>query len=286
MTTLSNLYRTVRTRLTEAGIESAALDSRLLVEGVTGNTLEDIVCRPMREVTSDQADAVEQAVGRRIAGEPVHRILGWREFYGLKLSLSPETLEPRADTEVLVDAVLPFVRQCVAEKGNCRILDLGTGTGAITLALISQVPQATATATDIAPGALETARKNATVLGLADRFETVLSNWFDAIDGTFDLIVSNPPYIRSDIIAELDVAVREHDPMLALDGGDDGLDAYRAIAAGAAHHLEQNGMIGFEIGFDQAESVAEVFRESGFGIENLQQDLAGNSRVLLAKMRQ
>lgn len=283
---LATLYRNARMRLTEAGIGGPALEARMIIEGITDTSPEDVVCRPMLEVDPDKAEAVDKAIARRIAGEPVHRILGQREFYGLKLKLSPNTLEPRPDTETLVDAVLPFVRQCVAVQDNCHILDLGTGTGAIALALLSQVSEATAIGTDVEHGALEAARNNAIQLGLADRFEPIMANWFDPVVGRFDLIVSNPPYIRTDVISTLDREVREHDPILALDGGMDGLDAYRTIAAGAAEHLAEGGLVAVEIGFDQAESVASLFQDCGFEIGALQSDLGGNDRVLLMKMRQ
>ena len=138
---------------------------------------------------------IDDALARRLAGEPVHRIFGYRDFYGLRLKLSPQTLEPRPDTETLVDAILPFLREIGKREGHCRILDLGTGTGAIALALASQIPEAMVTATDISQEALATAAANAADAGLADRFIPVLSDWFSAIDGKFHAIVSNPPYI-------------------------------------------------------------------------------------------
>src|SRR5690606_13622064 len=153
-------------------------------------------------VTESQAvAAVEAALERRSAGEPVHRILGFREFYGLELSLSAQTLEPRPDTEILIDAILPFMRDVTARDGACRVLDLGTGTGAIALALLANVPDATAIGVDVSPDALATAARNAAGLGLADRFTALRSDWFSQINGRFHVIASNPPYIRSDDIA-------------------------------------------------------------------------------------
>jgi release factor glutamine methyltransferase len=258
----------------------------MLVEHFTGGRTEDIVCSPLLAVPADAVARLDSALTRRLAGEPIHRIFGWREFYGLTLSLSPETLEPRPDTETLVNAVLPFARERATATGSCRILDLGTGTGAIPLALLSSVATAIAVATDIAPGALATAHRNAKSLGLAARFTTLESNWFESVSGHFDLIVSNPPYIRSDVIPTLDREVREHDPLLALDGGTDGLDAYRAIAAGAPKHLAEGGLVAVEIGFDQTESASSLFQAAGFVIDQKHADLAGNDRVLLMKMRQ
>ncbi|MGH6807215.1 MAG: N5-glutamine methyltransferase family protein, partial [Ensifer adhaerens] len=172
-------------------------------------------------------------------------------------------------------------RRTVAAKGSCRLLDLGTGTGAICLALLSTVLEARGTATDISEDALATASANAELLGLSDRFEALRSNWFDEVEGRFDVIVSNPPYIRSSVVAELEPEVRLHDPAAALDGGDDGLDAYRAIALQAGHHLETNGVIGLEIGFDQKEAVAALFNAETFRLREEAKDLGGNDRVLI-----
>lgn len=282
----STLYRSARKRLTDAGIDTAAQDSRILVEHATGRTTEDLVCRPAEIVAEEVVAKLDTLLARRIAGEPPYRIIGQREFHGLHLKLSPDTLEPRPDTETLVDAVLSFARARTKEQGSCRILDLGTGTGAIALALTSQLPEANAVGTDVSQGALATARKNAKDNNLSDRFETILSDWFSATTGSFDLIVSNPPYIRSDIIPTLDREVREHDPLPALDGGADGLDAYRAIASGVASHLAEGGMVAVEIGFDQAESVTDIFAAHGFTVEPVLRDLSGNDRVLRMKMRQ
>ncbi len=281
MTTLANVYRAARSRLTQAGVDSAALDSRLLVSHVTGSSLEDIVCRPMAEVAPEAARRIDDAVSRRIAGEPTHRIIGAREFFGLPLDLSPDTLEPRPDTEALVELVAPRVREIAAKTGVCRILDLGTGTGAILLALLSEEARATGVMTDISPGALATAQANAKRLGLAGRAEAIVSDWFSGVDGTFDVIVSNPPYIPSADIGELSREVREHDPMRALDGGADGLDAYRAIAAGAAAHLAAAGVVAVEIGAGQGPDVRRLFADCGFDRAESLADLGGRERALL-----
>jgi len=279
--TLGGLLRSARSKLAAAGIEGAGLDARLIVEHFSGTTRTDAILSPNRLLDETVSKQIEAALARRIAGEPVHRILGFREFYGLKLSLSPETLEPRPDTETLVDMVLPFVRETAARHGTCRILDLGTGTGAIPLALLSQVPQALAVGADVAPGALATARRNAEQLGLARRFESIESDWFAKISGRFHLIVSNPPYIRSVDIGVLQREVRDFDPKLALDGGEDGLEAYRLIAASAASHLEDGGRVALEIGFDQKTDVAGIFGQAGFQLLDAGRDLAGNDRTLV-----
>lgn len=279
--TLAELLRLARQRLEASGIEDAALDARLLVEHFTGTSRSDAIARPDMVTEAQAVAAVEAALERRSAGEPVHRILGFREFYGLELSLSAQTLEPRPDTEILIDAILPFMRDVTAREGACRVLDLGTGTGAIALALLANVPDATAIGVDVSADALATAARNAAGLGLADRFTALRSDWFSQINGRFHVIASNPPYIRSDDIAGLQAEVRLFDPVRALDGGEDGLQPYRVIAAQAAAHLEQGGAVVVEIGNTQRLEVISIFENEGFRLLEARRDLRGNDRVLL-----
>ncbi|MBS3648147.1 peptide chain release factor N(5)-glutamine methyltransferase [Pseudaminobacter sp. 19-2017] len=279
--TLEVLLRLGRDMLLKAGIPDAALDARLLVERFTGTTRTDAIIDPLRPVDSETSRKILKAFERRTAGEPLHRITGSRQFYGLELSLSPATLEPRPDTETLVDAMLPLVRKTVARRGSCRILDLGTGTGAIALALLSQFPEATATGVDVSAEALATACANAERLGLSVRFSATCSDWFQNVAGLYDVIVSNPPYIPRDDIAGLARDVREHDPRAALDGGGDGLDAYRRIAAEAARFLDDDGTIGLEIGFDQRQAVTSIFEGQGFELLGSAKDLGGDDRVVI-----
>ncbi|CDX34157.1 N5-glutamine methyltransferase, modifies release factors RF-1 and RF-2 [Mesorhizobium sp. SOD10] len=278
---LGPLLRAARERLAAAGIDDAALDSRLIVEHFSGTTRTRAIAEPGHEVGSAALSAVEAALTRRVAGEPVHRILGYREFYGLRLSLSPETLEPRPDTETLVDAVLPFARATAERLGECRILDLGTGTGAIALALLGAVPAATATGVDISPDALATAARNARNLGLGERFKALHSNWFEKVSGRYHVIASNPPYIPSREIGNLQDEVRDFDPHRALDGGADGLEPYRVIAAEAAGFLEAQGKVAVEIGHTQKKEVTEIFAAAGYGLAGAYSDLGGNDRVLV-----
>lgn len=279
--TLDAMLRRTRADLVAAGVADAALDARLIVEHATSTDRMDLIRDPGRAVSPDESRAIEAMLARRIAGEPVHRILGHRGFYGLTLALSPDTLEPRPDTETLVDLVLPRLRRVAAERGQCRFLDLGTGTGAIALALLSQVPQADALAADIAPGALDTARRNAMSNGLSDRFETVETDWFGEISGCYDAILSNPPYISKEEYAELSPEVKDHDPGRALIGGADGLDAYRVIAAGAARHLQPGGFVGLEIGASQLADVTAIFEAAGYVLLEAAKDLGGRDRALV-----
>ena len=281
VSTLASLHRSARRCLSEAGIEPADLDARLLVEHFPGPPRPAAIARPDMAVSPEPTAAIAPAAFRRIAGEPVHRIIGYREFYGLKLRLSPETLEPRPDTETLVEAALPFVQEIARRLGACRIVDLGTGTGAIALALLSVVPEATAIGVDISQDALATAARNADDNGLSPRFRAVHSDWLDKISGKHHVIVANPPYIPSNDIGGLQKEVRLHDPIRALDGGEDGLDAYRIIAAQAAAHLEDGGVVAVEIGSIQLGDVTEIFRAAGYPLLASHRDLGGNDRTLV-----
>ncbi|MCD1267165.1 protein-(glutamine-N5) methyltransferase, release factor-specific [Shinella sumterensis] len=280
-TTLAEALAAARRRLEDAGIADAARDARALLDGLLHLSSTAFLVDGDRSLTGEQMTMIEGAIERRAKREPVHRILGRRAFSRLDLMLSPDTLEPRPDTEILVDTLVPHARRFVSDRGACRILDLGTGTGAICLALLDLVPGATGVGADVSSGALETAMRNADMNGLAGRFDVVESDWFAAVTGVFDIIVSNPPYIVHSVVETLDEEVRLHDPILALDGGDDGLDAYRAIAAGAADHLAQDGLVAYEIGYDQKASVTGIMREKGFARIAAVEDLGGNDRVLV-----
>ena len=199
------------------------------------------------------------ALERRVAGESVHRIMGFREFHGLRLCLSPETLEPRPDTESLVDAVLPFVRETAARLGSCRLLDLGTGTGAIALAMLKEVPQASPWASISRRAHWRPPPAMLMRPGLARDSQTIQSDWYAATEGRYHLIVSNPPYIARKEIETLQPEVRNFDPVRALDGGEDGLDCYRIIAKGAGAHLEPGAQIAVEIGYNQRADVEQIF---------------------------
>jgi release factor glutamine methyltransferase len=279
--TLAGAVADARAEFSAAGLPDAAIEARLLIGGLLGLTSTEVFANGDRVLGDHDMVRIRDAVARRLKREPVHRILGLREFYGMDLVLSAETLEPRPDTEILVDTMLEPLRRIVSRKGSARVLDLGTGTGAIILALLAEVPETTGTASDISDDALSTTRKNAERLGLSGRLETVKSHWFDAIAGSFDIIVSNPPYIRSDVIPELDPEVRNFDPPAALDGGPDGLDAYRSIARGAGTFLDKDGFLGVEIGFDQKNSVTEIFQTAGFIFAQARRDYGNNDRVLV-----
>lgn len=285
MTTLAQAVADARQTFQQAGLDDAAMEARILIGGLLSLTSTQVFTGGDRALTQDEQAAIATAIARRLKREPVHRILGRREFHGMELQLSAETLEPRPDTEVLVDAMVPHLKALAArratEKSQLHVLDMGTGTGAILLALLSEVKDAKGTASDISADALQTATRNAEALGLIDRFAAVQSHWFDTISGRFDIIVSNPPYIRSEVIPSLEPEVRNFDPLQALDGGPDGLDAYRAIAQGAKGFMAPDGYIGVEIGYDQKEAVTAVFQNADFMLVQSVQDYGGNDRVLV-----
>jgi release factor glutamine methyltransferase len=279
--TIEGLLAEIRARFKAAGVADFALEARLLAGGMLGLSPTELILRGRSPVPADDAQRLRAAAARRVGGEPVFRILGKREFYGLNLFLSKETLEPRPDTEAVVDTVLPFLHRLVAAGGAPRILDLGTGTGAICLALLHECDAATGVGVDISTDALATARANAEVNGLGGRFHTILSDWFAAVEGRFDVIVSNPPYIPSGDIAGLDREVREHDPIAALDGGADGLAPYRIIANQALGFLEPQGIVAVEFGWNQLSEVRSIFEQADFAMLQAIKDYGGRDRGMI-----
>lgn len=279
--TVSETLAEVRRRFIEAGISDPVTDARLLVAGLLKFSSTEMLSRGNERLAEEKVALITAGVERRLAHEPVHRILGEREFYGLPLSLSEGTLEPRPDTEILVDTMLPFLRGLAKTERHLHILDIGTGTGAICLALLSECPEASGIGSDVSADALSTAKSNAERNGLGERFEVVQSSWFQNISGTFHAIVSNPPYIASNVIANLAPEVTKFDPAAALDGGPDGLDAYKAIAKDAARFMRPDGVIGLEIGYDQRNDVTAVFEAAGFQCVGSAKDYGQNDRVLV-----
>ena len=270
-----------RARLRAAELDTPDLDARILVEWATGKTRLDLISAPEQFVDSAAVEALSDALDRREKGEPVHRIMGIREFFGLPFRLSPATLEPRPDTGVLVELVIPALEEIAVQNGTLELLDMGTGTGAIIISLLHRFERAHGIGLDMAEGALAMARINAVANGVGDRFAALKSDWFQNVSGRFHLIVSNPPYIPHEDIAGLSREVREHDPLAALDGGADGLNFYRALAQKAADHLYKDGMVAVEIGAGQFQDVQALFESAGFSLAGDASDLGGHRRAML-----
>jgi release factor glutamine methyltransferase len=277
--TVDMARRALTARFRSAGVESAELDARLLVGAALKLDLTGLVAAANRKLAPDESSTLEAFAARRLEGEPLARILGQKEFWGLPLKLSAQTLVPRPDTETVVELALEIVRAVPARP--LRIVDLGTGTGAILLALLHELPAALGLGTDISLEALRTARRNAADLGLASRAAFVACNYAAALAGPFDLIVSNPPYIRSADIAGLAAEVRNHDPVAALDGGADGLDAYRALVPQAMNLLAPGGALVVEGGKGQSGPIGTLMTAAGLSVQApAKTDLAGIFRAL------
>ncbi|MBX4959901.1 peptide chain release factor N(5)-glutamine methyltransferase [Rhizobium lentis] len=279
--TVADMLAEARRRFSEAGIIDPATDARLLIAGLLKLSSTELLTRSAERLSPEQIEGIFAAIERRLGHEPVHRILGEREFYGLPLRLSAETLEPRPDTEILVDTALIYLRDLAKVQGHLHILDMGTGTGAICLALLSECPEASGVGSDISADALLTARSNAERNGLQDRFQAIQSSWFENIQGSFHAIVSNPPYIASNVVHDLAPEVTKFDPVAALDGGSDGLDAYKAIAKDAARFMKPDAIVGLEIGYDQRNDVTAIFEAEGFKCLKSVKDYGQNDRVLV-----
>ncbi|TVR09966.1 MAG: peptide chain release factor N(5)-glutamine methyltransferase [Salinarimonadaceae bacterium] len=267
--------RSVRDALREAGADDPALDARILTLEAAGLDATAFARDPDAPLSAQAAARIADWTARRAAGEPVWRILGAREFRGLRFALSPATLEPRPDTETLVELALAEP----AAGPEARVLDLGTGTGCILLALLHELPDARGLGVDRSSEAAATARANARALGLADRAAFVVGDWGAALAGTFDLVVSNPPYIPDGDIDGLGREVREHDPRLALAGGADGLEAYRTILAQAPGLLAPGGALVVEYGVGQGESIRALAEAFGLERAGSARDLGGVERA-------
>lgn len=263
-------------RLAEAEIESAALDARLLAQHALGLSREDM----LREDTAASDSAVtlfDALISRRVKREPVSKILGRRAFWKHEFIVSSATLDPRPDSETLIEAALAH---CPAGSVR-RILDLGTGTGCLLLSLLGEYAQTQGVGVDVSEQALKVARENAKLLGLEERAAFRLSDWCAQVGGTFDLIVSNPPYIAETQAESLMPEVRKYDPFIALFGGADGLDAYRALLPQAYRHLDAEGLLLLELGAGQADAVEALAVDAGFKMVERRADLAGIQRVLI-----
>lgn len=278
---LSDFIRSAETRLTVAGIDNPSLDARILIAQALHLDRAQLLSRSARVLEEPEIRDLDALIARRSKREPVGRILGAREFWSLSFGLNEATLEPRPDSETLVEAGLNVLRRASSSQ-PLRILDLGTGTGCLLLALLHELPNATGLGIDRAARAVEQATKNAEQLDLKPRAEFKVNDWLTGIDEPFDLIISNPPYIAEASIPTLIPEVRAHDPLLALNGGTDGLAAYRLLIPALPRVLKPNGFAVFEIGDGQTNDVTRLFESAGFKNIQTRRDLNGIERCLIA----
>ena len=276
-------FRDASRRLSEAGVVTARLDARLLVEHVLGEAPGAALGQRERILSADQDDHLRALLGRRLRREPWARIVGKREFWSLPFRVGEATLVPRPDSETLIEAALAWAR---GRRDPLRVLDLGTGCGCLLLAVLSELGQAQGVGVDISAAALDTARHNAEALGLGGRARFVRGHWGDALKGPFDMVLANPPYIASADIEHLEPEVAAYEPREALDGGADGLDAYRALAPGLAPlmaPLMAQGAAAFiEVGAGQAPAVAGILTGNRLSVVRTESDLAAIDRCVVA----
>ena len=278
--TLVGAWNAARARLHDAGVDSPVIDARLLLEAATGASRTDIITDPRRILPAEQVAVLNDYVERRARREPVSRILGRKGFWKIALSVTSDVLTPRPDTEVIVDLAL----KAFPDGQAFTMADLGVGSGAILLSILAERPAAKGLGTDVSLEALAVARENAANLDLNDRAALLRTSWADGLqDGGFDLVVSNPPYIRTAEIAELEPEVRDHEPWLALDGGPDGLDAFRLLAPEVMRLLKPGGMFAVEMGHDQAAGVRPLFEAAGATGVEVVRDLCDRERVVTGR---
>lgn len=283
----SRLHQDIAAKLRDAGIDTAMLDGRMIIRHVTGLSDVDLIARPDTPVCNAHILEINEMISRRETGEPVSRLIGYKEFFGREFKVTPATLDPRPDTEILVETGLRLLSNRHAGR-DARFLDIGTGTGAIAVTLLAERSHVTGVATDVSREALEVCHSNACQHGVDDRLELVCTNWADAVNGRFDLVVANPPYIASQDLARLEPGVRNYDPQLALDGGANGLDAYRPIFETASNLVRSDGHLLVELGKGQHEAIIQIAQQQGLVpvdcAAGLIRDLAGIIRCAIFKV--
>ena len=278
---VNSVKRFLIAQFREAGLDTPDLDARLLVMAATGFSHTDMIARGTEFPTANVFALIENYAARRVAGEPVDHILGYREFYGRRFNISKDVLSPRPETEMLVDTALEVLKA----KPKARILDLGTGSGVIIISILAEAAHVQGVAVDVSEAALEVTKENAIAHDINTRLTVLQGSWFAPVTGQFDLILSNPPYITAAAMADLDMEVKGFDPDIALRGGDDGLMAYRDIIQSAADYLRPDGVLLFEIGYDQSKSVCECLTVAGFTNISVHKDLAGHDRMIKAVIK-
>lgn len=273
---LGVVYKELCKALVACAGNQSEFESRLILEHRVGLTWSDIIAAPHTEISTQHIEKILSDLYARQKSKPLSRIYGEREFWGLPFIVTPDTLDPRPDTEMIIECTLDLYR----DNPPNTILDLGTGTGCILITLLNAFKNAHGVAVDYSFAALKVAQQNAKKNNCAERISFVRGCWGGSLNTKFDLIVSNPPYISSAVIPNLEAEVKNHDPILALDGGLDGLDAYKQIFLSLKNILSPQGKALFEIGYDQGQTVLRLAEESGLKVHEVHLDLAGQPRVV------
>lgn len=283
---VEDAFHILRKWFEKSGIETASLDARVLLSEILDISHVQFISSPNRQIEEKDHAALQTAAQKRMKRQPLSHILGRREFFSRDFIVSPHTLTPRPDSEIVVETALQHLHGLMKKKGDLRILDLGTGTGCLLLTLLAECDGVSGTGVDLSEEALVIAKKNARDLGLHSRCTFLAGDWFEPVEGKFDVVISNPPYIPSSDIEGLQDEVRLYEPRLALDGGSDGLDPYRHIIAKAHDYLNLEGSLILEIGADQYEGVSAIFAEheqnSGISHVACEKDIAGRNRCVQA----
>lgn len=274
---LKTAWREAANKLKKVGVKTPLLDARLLLQYVLGITYEELLISATRILTVAEIEIYAQLIIQRSTREPVSKILGIKEFWSLDFKVTKDTLDPRPDSETLIHEVLENFKD---KERPLKILDLGTGSGCLVITLLTEYKNATAVAVDKSSEALKVASENAEYHKLSDRIEFIESDWLENVEGEFDVIISNPPYIKKEAIDFLAAEVRLYDPLMALDGGEDGLDIYRFLTPKIAEHLNSHGKCFYEIGEWQEEPITQMIEENGYELNNVQKDLAGIPRII------
>ncbi len=275
--TLKEVYEEIAAALKQACIETAELDARFIIEERSSFEMSDIIVNPDQKLDDNCYIQIKQDLNERLTGKPLSRIFGYKDFWGRSFKISENTLDPRPDTERLVDIALERYSK---RTSPFEILDLGTGSGCILITLLCEMIHANGCGIDLSKPALKIAKNNAKALNVHDRTVFLQGSWFESVQRKFDLIVSNPPYISNQVIPTLAPEVKNHDPILALDGGDNGLDAYKIIFPQLKNYLKNDGIALFEIGYDQQKEVMRLAEDSTFALRRVHLDHSGNPRVV------
>jgi release factor glutamine methyltransferase len=277
-TNLKKAWKSAADHLRKVGIKTPLLDARLLLQEVLKITYEELLTQANRVLDEKEIENYEELIARRLKREPVSKILGYKEFWGMEFKTTEDTLDPRPESETIIESVLKNFKD---RKSELKILDLGTGTGCLPLSLLKEYPSATAVGVDVSLEALKVATENAENLGFAKRIDFIKSDWLENVEGRFDVIISNPPYIKTEALDFLAAEVRLYDPRIALDGGRDGLNIYRKIIPRLVEHMSIRGKCFFEIGKWQENLVNDLLKDEGYEVLNVVKDLAGIPRTII-----